>query len=176
MKMFKVLFFSFMISILFCVSNALAIDLYGFGSYWDKKDVEGSWGAGLGLSLPLVTEYLRLDGKAYYFGDSDLERGKGSVKTIPFDLGLQVHILPSGQVDPYILGGVSYVYVDASDWYNINSGFGGYIGAGLDVELGSSFVKLFGEALYRFARVDGSFDKDIDLSGFTGNIGVKIHF
>lgn len=176
MKYFKMLIFAFLISITFCGSKAFALDLYGFGSYWDKKDAESSWGGGIGLSLPLFTEYLRLDGRAYYFGDSDLERSDGSVKFIPLDLGLQVHILPSGQVDPYLLGGVSYVYVDDSDWYDINSKFGGYVGAGLDVELGSSFVKLFGEALYRFAKVDGFFDNNIDVSGFTGNIGVKIHF
>lgn len=176
MKIFKVISLGFLISILYCGSQAFAIDLYGFGSYWDKKDVDGSWGAGIGLSLPLFTEHLRLDGRAYYFGDSDVDRGNGSLKLTPFDLGLQVHLLPSSEVDPYLLGGVSYVYVNDSDWVDINSEFGGYVGAGLDVELGSSLIKLFGEALYRFAEVDGFLNDNIDVSGFTGNIGLKFHF
>jgi hypothetical protein len=176
MKMTKSLFLGLLVSILFCGSQALAIDLYGFGSYWGKKDVDGSWGGGIGLSLPLLTEHLRLDGRVYYFGDSDVGSGDSNVKLTPFDLGLQVHILPSGEVDPYLLGGVSYVYVVHSDRFDIDSEFGGYFGAGLDVELGSSFVKLFAEALYRFAELDGIFDNNIDVSGFTGNIGVKIHF
>ncbi len=95
---------------------------------------------------------------------------------IPFDLGLQVHILPSGKVDPYLLGGVSFLYVDNSDEFDLDSRFSGYIGAGLDVALGLSVVKLFGEVLYRFAELDGILEEKIDVGGFTGNVGIKVHF
>jgi hypothetical protein len=176
MKRIKVVFSGLLLFLLLTTAQALAIDLYGFGSYWDKKDVDGDWGVGVGLSLPLFTEHLRLDGRAHYFGDSDTGFGGSSAKLLPFDLGLQVHILPSGQVDPYLLGGVSYVYVDDSDGFDINSEFGGYLGAGLDIELGSSLVKLFGEAIYRFAEVDGILSDSIDVGGFTGNVGIKLHF
>ena len=47
--------------VLLAGSPAMAIDLYGFASYWDKKDLDGEWGAGVGLSLPLFTEHLKLD-------------------------------------------------------------------------------------------------------------------
>lgn len=177
MKFVKVLFLGLLISILFCGSRAFAIDLYGFGSYWDKKDVDGSWGAGIGVSLPIIIDHLRLDGRAYYFEDSDAKRDVGSVQMIPLDLGLQVHILPSSAIDPYILGGISYIYVDDDTrWSNLDSKWGSYLGAGLDIDLGSSFIKLFGEAMYRFAKIDGNFDRDIDASGFTTNIGIKLHF
>jgi hypothetical protein len=176
MGFIKVLLSGLLISIVCCGSQAMAIDLYGFASYWDKKDLDGNWGGGVGLSLPLFTEHLRLDGRAYYFGDSDVGRDLGKLQLIPFDLGLQVHILPSGTVDPYILGGITYIYVDDSDWFDTNSEFGGYIGAGLDVELGTSLVKLFGEAIYRFAEVDTFLDNNFDVGGFTGNIGIKLHF
>ncbi len=176
MRIFKAVIFGFLISIVFCGSHASAIDLYGFGSYWDKKDIDGDWGGGIGLSLPLFTEHLRLDGRAYFFDDSDVGRGNGDMQLIPFDLGLQAHILPSGPVDPYVLGGVSYLYVDNSNRSGTDSEFSGYVGVGLDVELGTSIFKLFGEALYRFAEVDGARDDKIDVSGFTGNIGVKLHF
>ena len=89
---------------------------------------------------------------------------------------MQVHILPSGQIDPYLLGGVSYIYVDDSDSSDISSEFGGYIGAGFDVQLGISLVKLFGEAIYRFAELDDIRDNNIDVGGFTGNIGLKLLF
>lgn len=157
--------------VLSCNSNALAIDAYGFGSYWDQKDADGVWGGGLGLSLPLFTEHLRLDGRAYGFENNDI----GDITITPFDLGLQAHILPSGTVDPYVLGGFSYIYVD-SDRIDVDSTISGYLGVGMDVNLGIPLVKLFGEAIYRHAELDRRFGEDIDVSGFTGNIGVKLHF
>lgn len=176
MKSFKITLLGLLISILFCGSNASAIDLYGYGSYWGKQDADGSWGAGVGLAIPLFTEHLRLDGRAHFFSDSDAGIIYKNVTLIPFDLGLQVHILPYGKVDPYVLGGVSYVYVDNSSEVDLDSRFSGYIGAGLDVSLGTSLVKLFGEAIYRFAELDGLLEESIDVGGFTGNVGLKIHF
>jgi hypothetical protein len=165
-----------LISVLFCGSNASAIDLYGYGSYWSKEDADGSWGGGVGLAIPLLTEHVRLDGRATFFSDSDTGIVYENVTMIPFDLGLQVHILPSGKVDPYLLGGVSFLYVDNSNEFDLDSRFSGYIGAGLDVALGISVVKLFGEVLYRFAELDGILEEKIDVGGFTGNVGIKVHF
>lgn len=176
MKSFKIAFLGLLISILFCGSNASAIDLYGYGSYWGKQDTDGSWGAGVGLAIPLFTEHLRLDGRAHFFSDSDAGIVYEDVTLIPFDLGLQVHILPYGKLDPYVLGGVSYIYVDNSSDVDLDSKFSGYIGAGLDVSLGTSLVKLFGEAIYRFAELDGILEENIDVGGFTGNVGIKFHF
>jgi len=53
---------------------------------------------------------------------------------------------------------------------------GGYVGFGLDWKIGKSIVILFAEALYRFAEIDTNLGDDIDVSGFTGNVGVKLHF
>lgn len=155
-------------------SRAFAIDLYGFGSYWDQDDTDGTWGGGIGLSLPLFTEHLRLDGRAYLFEDNEIGHD-GDLSITPFDLGLQVHILPSATVDPYILGGISYIYVD-SNRFEVDSTVSGYLGLGLDVDLGIPLIKLFGEALYRSAELDRKFGEDIDASGFTGNVGLKLHF
>lgn len=157
-------------------SQVLAIDIYGFASYWDKEDADGTLGLGIGVSLPIFVDYLRLDGRAHYFEDSDVDQGGGSVTMNPFDLGLQVHFFPSNPVDLYLLGGVSYVYVDSPEWSDIESDLGAYIGAGLDVELGSSIFKLFGEALYRYTELDGALDNETDVSGFTINAGIKLHF
>jgi hypothetical protein len=176
MKYMKIVSLGLLISIVFCGSNASALDLYGYGSYWGKQDADGSWGAGVGLAIPLFTERLRLDGRAHFFSDSDAGIIYEDVTLIPFDLGLQVHILPYSKVDPYILGGASYIYVDNSSEVDLDSRFSGYIGAGLDVSLGTSLVKLFGEAIYRFAELDGLLEENIDVGGFTGNVGIKFHF
>jgi len=173
-KRVKILFLGLLFFILSCSSQALAIDLYGFGSYWDKNDVDGTWGGGIGLSLPLFTEHLRLDGRAYFFGSSDLGFGDNLTLT-PLDLGLQVHILPAAKLDPYILGGVSYIYVD-SNRIGVDSDFGAYFGGGLELALMESILKLFGEIVYRTSTLDTRFDTNIDVSGTTANIGLKLHF
>ena len=173
MKKAKMLILCLGFIVLFFSSQAMAIDLYGFGSYWDKDDVDGTWGGGVGLSLGLFTDYLRLDGRAYFFEKSDL--GTDELELVPFDVGLQVHLVPDGKLDPYLLGGVSYVYADA-DIIDVDSSLGGYVGAGLDLALGDSSFKIFGEALYRFNEVETDYVEDIDVSGFTGNVGIKLHF
>ncbi len=176
MKHLRKVSFVFFITILFCGSNVSAFDLFGYGSYWDKQDADGAWGGGIGIGIPLFTDYVLLDGRGHFFSDSDTGIIYENVTMIPFDLGLQVHILPENVVDPYILGGVSYVYVDNSEEFDLDSNLGGYIGAGLDVQLGSPVFILFGEALYRFAELDGILDESIDVGGFTGNVGIKFHF
>ena len=153
---------------------AAAIDLYGFGSYWDKNDVEGSWGAGLGASLPIFIDFIRIDGRIYFFENSDLDQDD-SLRLVPVDLGLQVHLFPDGDIDPYGLAGVSFLYADA-DRRDVDSTFGSYIGAGLDVKLGIPFFKLFGEAVYRFSDIDTARGDDVDVGGFTANIGLKFNF
>ncbi len=172
MNKMKTLFATLLLCLLCYSSQAAAIDLYGFGSYWDQGDADGTWGAGVGISLPIIIDNIRLDGRAHYFGDSDWETD--SVKVIPFDFGAQIHLLTEAQVDPYVLGGVSYNYVD-SERLDIDSEFGGYLGAGVDIELGSSFIKLFGEFLYRFSDLEDVSGEDIDASGITANIGLKFH-
>ena len=162
------LFLCLLFFVLFYSSQALAIDLYGFGSYWDKDDADGAWGAGIGLSIPLLTERLRLDGRAYFFEDSSLGGGDNLTLT-PFDIGLQVHILPSAELDPYILGGVSYIYADA-DRIDVDSSFGAYLGGGLEWAMMTSLVKLFGEIVYRSSEIEVKRVEDIDISGFTVNV------
>ena len=151
-----------------------AIDLYGFGSYWDRDEVEGAWGGGVGLSLPLLIDYLRLDGRVYFFENSKIGPDD-ELTLLPVDFGLQVHVLPDSSIDPYLLGGISYLYADA-DKIDVDSKFGAYLGAGLDVELSIPFFKIFAEAIYRFNEIDSALADDPDVSGFTGNIGLKFNF
>ncbi len=172
MNKMKTIFAGLLFFLLFCNSQAFAIDVYGFGSYWEKKDVDGTWGAGVGVSLPIIIDNIRLDGRAHYFEGSKL--GTDEVKVIPFDLGAQIHILPDSTFDPFILGGISYNYVDTKH-LDLDAKFGGYLGAGLDIELGTSLFKIFGEILYRFSDIENMSGDNIDASGITGNIGLKLH-
>ncbi len=173
MNKMKTMLAGVLLCLLCCSSQAFAIDVYGFGSYWEKGDVDGTWGAGIGISLPIIIDNIRLDGRAYYFESSEF--GSDDVKIIPFDLGAQIHILPDSAFDPYVLGGISYNYVD-TEHLDLDSKFGGYLGAGLDIELGSSLFKLFGEVLYRFSDIENIDGDDIDASGVTANVGLKFHF
>ena len=83
--------------------------------------------------------------------------------------------MPAAKLDPYILGGVSYIYVD-SNRIGVDSDFGAYIGGGLELAMIESILKLFGEIVYRTSTLDTRFDTNIDVSGTTANIGIKLHF
>lgn len=175
MKKTKIVLAALSFCLLTSASQALAVDVYGFGSYWEKDDVDGTWGSGVGVSLPIIIDNIRLDARAHYFESSEIEKENDTVRVIPVDLGAQVHLLPDGAFDPYVLGGISYNYIETEhvDW---DSKFGSYLGAGLDLELGSPYLKLFGEVLYRFSDTENIDDKDFDAaSGVTANIGLKIH-
>lgn len=173
MKKFKFVFIGLLFSVLLCSSQALAVDVYGFMSYWDKGDFDGTEGVGIGISFPIIMDSLRLDGRAHYFSDSDY--GRGDVTVIPFDLGLRLHLFPQGVLDPYVLGGISYNYTDSSE-LNLDSTFGGYLGAGVDMELGTSLFKLFGEVMYRFSDIDNVDGNNLDASGMSANVGLRFHF
>jgi len=155
--------------------RVMALDFIGAASYWDPDDADGAWGLGLGVALPLFTEIVRLDGRVYFFESSDIG-DDGGLDLIPLDLGLQVHLLPHRDWDPYLMGGLSYIYADA-DRVDVDSELGGYLGGGVEYAW-TSAVKPFGELTYRFAELDsdrGIRNEDVDVSGVTANIGLKLH-
>ena len=150
-----------------------AVDLYAFGGYWSPADGEGIGGAGVGMSLPLFTSRVRLDGRLGRYGRGELAPSGEEAGLIPLDLGVQVHLMPGSDLDPYVLGGVSYVFVDGG---GVDGGAGGYLGAGCDVAVGVPLLRLFGEVVYRFGDLDNPFGPDPDAAGFGGNLGLKLHF
>jgi len=159
--------------ILLAGSPAMALDLYGFASYWDKGDADGKAGVGIGLGMPLLSEHLRLDGRVHFIEKSELGPDD-KLTLIPFDLGVQGHLLPGAALDPYVLAGLSFIYADA-ERTDVDSSFGTYLGGGVEWSP-LPIVTLFGEAVYRFQELDGGRGEDVDVSGLTGNFGVRIAF
>lgn len=160
-------------ALLLAASPAMALDIYGFASYWDKGDADGKSGFGLGVGLPILTDHLRLDGRVYFIEDSTIDRND-ELTMIPFDVGLQAHLMPGMAFDPYALAGISYIYADA-DRSDVDSSLGAYLGGGLQWAP-FPIVTLFGELIYRFQELDGGRGSEIDVSGMTGNVGVRFSF
>jgi hypothetical protein len=163
-------------SSLFVYRPLHAIDLYAFGSYTQIEDADGTWGGGLGIAIPLFTDYVRFDTRLFFLDKANFDRDD-ELQLIPLDFGLQIHILPHEEINPYILGGLSWVYAEA-DRANVDSDFGGYIGAGVDFGLNETF-KIFGELSYRMVEITnkiGRYNEDIDISGVTANLGIKFTF
>ena len=154
-------------------SPAMAIDLYGFASYWDKGDADGKMGIGFGVSHSVFSEHLRLDGRIHFVEKSDLGGGD-DLTMVPVDLGAQLHLSPGAPLNPYALGGISCIYADA-DRTDIDSSFGAYLGGGLEWAP-FSMLSVFGELVYRFHELDGGRHGDLDVSGVAGNVGLRIGF
>lgn len=172
-KQSRVQLLSAVCAFLLAASPALALDIYGFASYWDKGDADGKAGFGLGVGMPIFTDHLRLDGRVYFIEDSTIDRND-ELTMIPFDVGLQAHLMPGMNFDPYALAGVSFIYADA-DRSDVDSSLGGYLGGGLQWAP-FPVVTLFGELVYRFQELDGGRGSEIDVSGMTGNVGLRFSF
>ncbi|NMC63377.1 MAG: hypothetical protein GYA55_09460, partial [SAR324 cluster bacterium] len=56
--------------ILFYVSPAFSLDLAAYASYWDAKDSKGAWGTGAKLGIPLFTDHLQIDARAYWYPET----------------------------------------------------------------------------------------------------------
>ena len=173
MKKLKIILCATLLALLCSTTQAQALEVYGFGSYWNRQNLGDAGGGGIGINIPVIIDPIRLDGRVYYFENGDFHNDK--VDIIPVDLGLQIHIIPKARLDPYALGGISYNFVN-SDKLDLDSGFGGYLGAGLNIRLDSSnMFSIFVEGLYRYSDINGDTDwGDLDASGFTANVGLKL--
>ncbi|MFH0878200.1 MAG: outer membrane beta-barrel protein [Lentisphaerota bacterium] len=146
-----------------------------FGSYWKPKDEDdGKFGGGGKLNIGL-TEYLAIDlrGSYYHYDNADI---------IPGEAGLVITIPINDVFMPYVGGGAGYYYVNITDDamkedVKAKAKVGFYGVGGIELGLGDS-VALFGEAMYRFAKVDLE-DKasgetvEEKLDGLVGNVGIK---
>jgi len=154
------------------VNSAQGIDLGVNASYWDTKDGDATWGFGGKVAMPFLIDRLHIEGRVYEFEEDNVEFF-GEVDIIPIDLGLAFYFTTDQTVNPYVLGGISYNFVDTSN-IGLDNDFGYYVGAGLEVPLGEGFA-LTGEVLFRAAEFDSEagLDESFDTTGTTMNFGLR---
>ncbi len=152
--------------------EARAIDLGVNASYWDTDEGDGALGYGAQVGFPFIVDHLHLEARAYKFED-DGGALFGDVDITPIDAGLAFFLTLDEPVNPYLIAGVSYFYVDSED-LDLDSDFGYYGGAGLDFDISNGF-RLVGEAIFRSAEFDSDagFDESFDTTGVTFNIGLR---
>ena len=159
----------------FGAATAQAIDIGVNASYWDTEDADATWGVGGKIGMPFFIERIHLEVRAYQFKEEEVALF-GDVDIIPLDLGLAFYITQEESVNPYIVGGISYNFVDASE-IGLDDDYGYYIGGGLEVPLGEGFA-LTGEAIFRAAEFDSKagLDESFDTTGTTMNVGLRFRF
>jgi hypothetical protein len=156
-----------------------AIDVGAMGSYWTLEDSDngGTWGVGGKVSIPLFTEYLKPQIRAYWFPDVD-DKFDGKVDIIPVDIGPVISFNPDGEINPYITGGTGYVFISGEE-EDIDDDYGYYAGGGVELKaLGP--VEFFAEVLYRFLELDAndrwSDEDEVEMNGLTVNVGLQLDF
>ncbi len=183
------------ITLVLCLwaSLAGATDFKLYGSYWNTTDVDDTFGGGLGFSFPFGSSPLSFSvGATYYqelsdepasalFDDDEGVFQEEGLEVLPIDAGLQFNFQPSGPVNLWIEGGVSYFFIDTT-----RSGLDVDDETGWHASLGSRFgspggANFFAEALYRSTEATVRRDRDdvdldeevaIDLDGFAVNAGI----
>ncbi len=139
------------------VQTATAWDVGVFASRWSHKDGDAVWGGGV-LLLP---ESLPMEIRGTYYERSDT----GNLQASPLDVGLAFGLTRSDRFSLSAVGGASYYWVDAKG-YSPDNEFGWYVGGRVEFSAHQR-VEVFGEALYRGAKLD-----DADFSGATFNLGI----
>jgi hypothetical protein len=145
-----------------------------FGSYWDSKDADSSWGAGLRVGFNLV-KMLELEFHGTYYPDfknDDFSGEAFDLTAVPVDGGLKLNFLPDRTVNPFIGGGVSYYFLSTSPG-SVDDETGVYLDAGIDVG-GTDSTRFFAEVMWRKVNTSlsfGAFDEDVKFDGLSLNAG-----
>jgi outer membrane protein with beta-barrel domain len=177
---------------------AFASDFGLFGSYWNTRDADDAFGGGLEVNFAFGQSPLGLELRGTYYQQlSDDAVGnlfepdegffeENSLEAIPVEAGLRYNFNPTGNVSPWISGGVSYIFLDISDieGAEVDDETGWY--AGLGSRFGQSEgINFFGEVLYRATEatvnrrrsdVDLQDHVNIELDGLVVNAGVMWNF
>lgn len=181
MRIIKILFFVISLTTV-GLSQAWAGDITGFGSYWNTDDADDTWGVGGKVGLG-VTEMLEIEGRGTWYDDVTDDGGPGDIdiEAIPIEAGVALNFLPEQPLNPYIMGGAGYHFLDTNRG-SIDDEFGWYAGGGVEIG-GPENVAFVVEALYR--GIEGEVDDDdedvvvvrddidIDLSGLAVNAGIQ---
>lgn len=139
-------------------------------------DSGGSFDLGIGSR---VSPIFAVDGT---FGGYRAERGSDEATVVPLTIGARL-IIPHPFLEPYVGGGLGLYFSaldePASGIDDTSTDFGGYLSAGLDMWLNPRVALNF-EGKYHW--VTPTFENslgnsiDVDMSGWTANLGVRIAF
>jgi len=150
-----------------------------FGAFWDSKDADASWGAGLRAGFNL-TNMLELEFHGTYYPDFKDDQFPGTsieLTAIPIDGGLRFNFLPDHNFNPFVGGGVSYYFLSTSPG-EVEDQTGFYLNGGFDIGPRDG-TRFFTEVLWRTVDtvIDfGSANNDVDFDGFGVNFGVTWHW
>lgn len=168
------------------------------GSYWNTADAGDAVGVGLKAAFEVVP-HARLDFRCTYFDKFSLENGEtaADISEVPIEGGLQVY----GNAGPvelfaglglgyYLTDGDIYLKNNISQSASFDDELGYYFNAGLEIPLteevaayGATAVTLYADIGYRAVELgdvtlSGTTYRspDIDLAGFTANVGLMMHW
>jgi hypothetical protein len=148
--------------------------LSAYGAYWDSKDADASWGAGLRVGFDL-TKMLELEFHGTYFpsfNDDDFGSQSIDITAVPVDGGLKLNFLPDKTVNPFVGAGVSYYFLSVNPG-SVDDETGVYIDGGLDIGKKDG-TRFFAELMWR--KVDTSikfnaFNENVKFDGLGLNVG-----
>ena len=151
-----------------------------------RYDSGGNFDVGIGSR---VSPVFAVDGT---FGGYSAKHGSNEVSVVPMTIGGRL-ILPNPFIEPYVGAGLG-LYFTKVDEDSASSGrgfapfsgiddhssdFGGYLSGGLDMWLNNRVALNF-EGKYHFVnptfQTNAGNDVDVNLSGWTVNLGVRVGF
>jgi hypothetical protein len=159
---------------------ASGIDLGVFGSYWDTKDADQTYGAGAKLRLGFLE--LRATYYADVTADVDPEELDLEISAIPLEAGITLKFLKQAAISPYVGAGGGYYMLDTNAG-DLDDEVGYYLLGGFDI--GQGIVAFNVEGVYRYfeATIDEGEDfpeleedVNLDLGGLSINAGVVFRF
>ncbi len=154
------------------------------GAYDPNADGDGLRGYDSGFAFDLgvgsrVSPVFAVEGT---FGAFSAEAGDDEVAVVPLTIGLRF-IVPNPIIEPYLGAGLGLYFSSIDDLVlgidDDSTDFGGYMSLGMDFWL-SPRVALNFEGKYHWVDAEytdfSGFDRDVDLSGWTVNFGVRVSF
>lgn len=160
-------------------------------AHWDTEDAGSDEGISVRIGFDM-TEAVAIELRASFFdgfgqiANNSLTR----LEATPVDLGLSYRFNRDADMQPYLGGGMSFVFANAlfdggqvplAGGPEVNDEVGFYLVAGLDVAVTELFG-VYGEALLRQAKLNvtgnglGFQDFQSDFAGPAASIGVLLHW
>ncbi len=153
------------------------------GVFDPNDDLDGLRGYDSGMNFDLgvgsrVSPVFAVDGT---FGAYGAKRGSNEATVVPLTIGGRL-IVPHPFIEPYVGAGLGLYFSSLDEPINAiddtSADFGGYLSAGLDMWLNPRAALNF-EGKYHWVTPtfqSNGYDVDVDLGGWTVNLGVRVAF